>query len=259
MTALMVAFIAGCAGRGAVAQTGVIARGAQTSKVEARLDLPESPGAVSSSAATLAEAGMDGGRPGQGQATMAGHTDKYILPQQQVPALSVKDKYLLGLRDAVSPFSALGWLSSAGYEQLTNGSPNYGTDRGAFGQRLGASVIRDFSEGVLSDSVAASLLHEDPRYYQMGRGHSIVKRAVYAGTRAIITKTDGGRTTPNLALLSGNLAGSILTNAYYPKINTGVTQTAETFGTSVGGSAVGFLVNEFLDDALSIVHIGNRR
>jgi hypothetical protein len=154
----------------------------------------------------------------------------------------------------VSPFSAVGWFASAGYEQLVNGSPNYGTDRGAFGQRLGAAALRDASEGIFSDSVMSPILHEDPRYYRLGPSHNFFVRVIYSGTRPIIGRTDGGRTTPNIANLAGTLAGAALASAYYPPLNRGFTQTMETFGGSVGGSAVGDLASEFFADFLHLLH-----
>jgi hypothetical protein len=165
---------------------------------------------------------------------------------------------LLGLRDSVSLFSAVGWVATAGYEQAVNGSPNYGTDRGAFGQRLGAAAIRDSTEEVFGDSVMSPIMHEDPRYYRMGSSHRFIVRLIYAGTRPIVTRTDGGRTSPNFALLAGTLAGAALTNAYYPQLNRGPTQTMETFGGSLGGSAVGYVVSEFYADVMHAFHLGRQ-
>jgi hypothetical protein len=163
----------------------------------------------------------------------------------------------MGLRAAVSPMSIFGWFTSAGYEQLFNGSPNYGTDSGAFGQRLGAAALCNSSEGILSTSVMAPLLHEDPRYYRMGPGHNFFLRAIYAGTRPLITRTDGGNKTPNFALILGNAEGSALTNAYYPQANRGATETMKTLGYSIGGSAIGFVVSEFWGDVVGMFH-GNK-
>ena len=99
---------------------------------------------------------------------MASRTDKYIAPGQPAPELTAGNKIFLGLKDSVSPLAAFGWLISAGYEQATNGSPNYGGNAKGFAQRLGASAARASSESIFSDSIAASILHEDPRYYRMG-------------------------------------------------------------------------------------------
>ena len=173
--------------------------------------------------------------------------------------MTVHDKIVGGLRDSVSLFSVAGWLGSAGWEHLWNSSPNYGTDSGAFGERLGAATLRGISEGVFTDSLFAPIFHEDPRYYVMGPGHNFFKRAIYAGTRTIITRTDSGHSTPNLALLAGNFAGSALTIPYYPAVNTSFKEVCITFGGSVGGSAVGFVVNEFIVDALVQLHIKKKQ
>jgi hypothetical protein len=178
----------------------------------------------------------------------ASRTQKYIEADQSAPALDAKDKALLGVKSAFSLFAVAGWFTAAGYEQLRNSNPNYGTDRGAFGRRLGAAAMRDPSEGILSDSVMAPLLREDPRYYRLGPSHNLFHRVAYAATRPIVTRTDAGRTTPNLALLTGTLEGAALTNAYYPQVNRGAKQTLETFGASLGGSAVGDIFREFYSD-----------
>jgi hypothetical protein len=230
---------------------------AQTASESAMLSLPDAPDAVRSSDSVSSSASAKTSfNPAPGQLpAVAAPSDKFIAPGQQAPVLSAKDKFVMGAKDSITPFSAASWLASAGWSHLINGSPNYGTNSGAFGQRLGASVIRDISEDFLSTSVMANVFHEDPRYYKMGRGHPIGRRVVYAATRAIITRTDSGRATPNYALLSGNLAGSILTNAYYPPSNHGFKETSEIFFSSVGGSALGFGISEFLSDALAIVHL----
>jgi hypothetical protein len=107
----------------------------------------------------------------------------------------------------------------------------------------------------MSESIFAPVFHEDPRYYVMGKGHNFFKRAIYAGTRVIITRTDDGHTTPNFSLLAGDAAGAALTTTYYPPANTSFSEGAKTFGGSLGGSALGFVVTEFLDDALHFVHL----
>ncbi|WP_188760067.1 hypothetical protein [Edaphobacter acidisoli] len=178
-----------------------------------------------------------------------------ISPDETAPRLTIFDKALGGLRDSVYPPSQVAWIASAGWSQLINRSPNYGTDKGAFGQRLGASAVRDISETVFSKSVFAPVFHEDPRYYRMGPGHGIIQRGVYAATRVFVTRTDEGRATPNYALLVGHAGGAALTVTYYPARNTSFGGVSRTFATSLGGAALGFVADEFLDDVLHAVHL----
>lgn len=238
--------------------------GAQTAIVspvsDAMLALPDAPGEVSSSSASNTASPADSFRfdsmpMRSATPAMASRTTKNIAPGQQAPRLTIGDKILLGFRSSVTPFSLTGWVFSAGYSQAINGSPNYGTNATAFAQRLGAAAARNESEGVFSDALMAPLFHEDPRYYEMGQGHPFIKRVLYAATRTFVTRTDDGQATPNYALLFGNVGGAALTNAYYPPQNRGFGNTAKTFGLSLGGSSLGFIVTEFYTDALEVAHL----
>ncbi len=180
----------------------------------------------------------------------AGIRQHDIDPGQLAPPLTAGDKVAMGLRGTFSLFAAGGWIFASGYEQLSNGAPNWGTDRGAFGQRLGSAALRGSSEDLLRGSVMMPLLHQDPRYYRLGPGHNPLARALYAATRPLISRTDGGRATPNFALFAGNLAGAALTNAYCPPANRSVHQTFATFGSGLGGAAIGDAVAEFFGRSL---------
>jgi hypothetical protein len=178
----------------------------------------------------------------------------FIQAGQTAPQLTARETAVLGLKSSFSLITIAGWFTSAGYDQWLNSSPNYGTDRGAFGERLGAAAICNSSEDLLTESVMSPLLHEDPRYYRMGPGHNFFVRLVYAGTRPIVTRTTSGHTTLNLALILGNAEGSALTNAYYPSVNRGTEQTMETLGFSIGGSAIGDVIGEFYGDVMRMFH-----
>jgi hypothetical protein len=186
---------------------------------------------------------------------LATRSDITIYPGQSAPPLSAHDKEILGFKQSFTLFALIGWTTSAGYTQLVNGSPNYGTDSGAFGERLGAAALRNTSQNIFGNVIFAPLFHEDPRYYKMGKGHRGYNRIFYAATRALITRADDGHATPNYSLIAGRVAGAALSNAYFPQSNRSFSQTAETFGTSMAGGAFGFVVTEFLDEALEIAHL----
>jgi len=180
---------------------------------------------------------------------------KYIPAGWTAQRLTADDKVVLGLKDSISPFSFLGIIFSAGYSHLTNGQPNYGTDRGAFGERLGATAIRDTSESLFTDTIFAPMLHEDPRYYVEGPQYNFFHRVIYAATRPIITRTDSGKESLNGALLLGYASASAISYAYYPAINQNFKDTAATFGGSLAGAAIGDFVSEFSDEVLIKLHL----
>jgi hypothetical protein len=180
---------------------------------------------------------------------------KYIEPGQTAQPLAAPDKVLFGFHQLMSPYLLLTIATAAGYEQAVNGSPNYGTNIGAYGQRMGAAAIRDASQAIFSDSIMASVLHEDPRYYVMGNRRNGFVRATYAISRVFITRADDGAATPNYALFAGYAGAAALENAYYPSDNRGATETAKSFGGSIGGAALSNVVREFLPDILHKAHL----
>jgi hypothetical protein len=161
----------------------------------------------------------------------------------------------MGLRESVTPYSVIGWFVSAGWSHLVDSSPNYGTNSEAFAKRLGAAAALASSRNIFSDSILGPVFHQDTRYYQLGKEHSLIHRAIYAGTRPIIGKTDGGRTIPNYAFLLATGGSSGLTVTYYPEQNTSGSEVAKTFGSSLGGAAVGALINEFGGDIIQGLHL----
>jgi hypothetical protein len=184
---------------------------------------------------------------------------KYIPAGITAQPIDAQDKVMIGLRNVYSPLNFSATILAAGYEQILNGEPNYGTDRGAFGERLGAAGIRETTQGLFTDTLFAPLLHEDPRYYVEGPQYGFIQRTLYAATRPLITRTDGGHSSINGALLFGYAASSALTYTYYPQINRDFHDTASTFGVAIGGAALGFLVHEFSADVLQKLHLAKRR
>jgi hypothetical protein len=227
--------------------------------------LPDSPGAllyptlVSSSSGSdsyVSDAAFGGPDTGPSGKPMALARVKFVSDKQDAPKQEAHDKVLLGLRESVTPFTMLGWVFSAGWAQLIDGSPNYGTNGKAFSQRLGAAAALSASKEVFSDSILAPIFHQDPRYYQLGKTHKFFNRAIYAGTRPIIGRTDGGKIIPNYSTIIGTGGAAALTKTYYPVQNTNTGQVFQTWATSLGGSALGYLVSEFGGEVIGWLHVG---
>jgi hypothetical protein len=225
---------------------------------ESSSSLPDSPGAVFSSSEEFAvslPAAFGGQAPSITGIPAALPRIKYITPGQPAPKQRAQDKILLGLRETLTPYSITGWVLSASWSHLIDGSPNYGVNGEAFAQRLGAAATLNSSKEIFSDSLLATAFHQDPRYYQLGDSHKFLNRGFYAATRPLVGRTDSGRSIPNYAFILGTGAAAALTQAYYPDRNISGSQFARTWVTSLGGSALGYLVSEFGGDAIQWLHI----
>jgi hypothetical protein len=187
---------------------------------------------------------------------MAPMYSRVIPAGEATPQIHKWDKITLATRDLYSVTSFADFFVSAGWQQLRNSQPNYGTDRGAFGERLGAAAIRDSSQAFLTNGLFAVWLHQDPRYFALGRGHSLGRRTWYALTRPLITRdSSDGHAVFNSSLILGQAAGTALTNLYYPQSNRNFHDNISGFGSSIGGSALSFVLDEYTSEILKAVHL----
>ncbi len=187
---------------------------------------------------------------------MAPMYSRVIPAGMATPQIHKWDKIQLAARNLYSATSFASIIFSAGWSQVMNGQPNYGTDSGAFGQRLGAAAIRDSTQAFLSNGPFAVWFHQDPRYFAMGRGHSFVKRTWYALTRPLITRdSSDGHAEFNSSLILGQAAGTALNNLYYPQSNRNFHDNLSSFGGSMGGSALSFVLDEYTSDLLRIIRL----
>lgn len=181
------------------------------------------------------------------QATGPARFTQVIEPGEQAPLLSPGEKMKMSLRRSVRPIVLAPALLSAGWAQLIDGDPKYGSDSGAFGERFGAAMLSAAITRTLSDGVFASLFHQDPRYYRIAHG-SIVHRGLLSAEQEIERRSDSGTIQPNYSAFAGKLASAALAMTYYPPPSRSPGVVAETFATSIATGVGGNLVLEFLPD-----------
>ncbi len=94
-----------------------------------------------------------------------------------------------------------------------------------------------------------SLLHEDTRYYALGnQHHSIATRELYIISRQGVTRTYGGRQTPNIAGLGAKVLTQIVSRTYYPTGATSFSVLATKFGYSAMRDVCFTSIREFYPD-----------
>ncbi|MGH9586367.1 MAG: hypothetical protein ACRD3F_05410 [Acidobacteriaceae bacterium] len=174
--------------------------------------------------------------------------DGVVDPGEQIPPLSTRDKMLYWIQSDTHVVNYFPTLLSAGWAQLIDGDPKYGSDSAAFGERLGAAVLRENSARFFSSGLLPAITHEDPRYYRKAYG-SIKARGVYAAERVFVARRDDGSSGFNYSLVVGNLAASTLTPTYYPAPSANLTVVLTSWLVSFAGSAGGNLFQEFWPDA----------
>lgn len=179
---------------------------------------------------------------------------KYIGTDQTTVRLSAKEKLELSGWEQLHPYAFVTQFWAAGWEQWTNTDPQYGTDGGAFAERLGAAALLQNTRAVLADGMMASIFRQDPRYYRQGH-RPFSQRVYHAIERVVVIRSDEGNYQPNYSQLLGNAAATALTMTYYPAASATWGKTAKGYGISLAEGALGNEIHEFTPELKRLVFI----
>lgn len=163
------------------------------------------------------------------------------------PLVTTREHWQLFLNETFGPFTESGTFASAGYAQITNSYPKYGTNRIAFAQRVGASAADIASHNFFGDFLIASVLHEDPRYFRRGEQYGFWYRVGYGLSRAVVVRTEPGSGF-NWDNVLGSALSTGLSNAYYPPASRTGRVMLVHFGVSVADYGAINLFPEFWPD-----------
>jgi hypothetical protein len=170
-----------------------------------------------------------------------------VDPGESLPRLNAHDKMEFWLHEELRPSAALPALVAAGYGQLLQNDPKYGSGSEAFGQRLGAAALRQATMRFFASSLIPTFDGDDPRYFRAASG-SIWRRTGWAAEQAFIGRRDSGRRAFNYSDIFGHLAAAALTPTYYPPRSRSPGVVMRTWGTSIAGAAGNNLFLEFWPD-----------
>lgn len=131
-----------------------------------------------------------------------------------LPPLTTGQKYRLATAGAFDYFAFPFNMALAGLDQANNSPKSWGQGWGPYAQRFGASFADNSIGTYMTVAVFPSLLHEDPRYYQMGKG-TVKRRAWHAVERLFVTYTDSGAQRFNISETVGNAAAAAISNIYH--------------------------------------------
>jgi hypothetical protein len=166
----------------------------------------------------------------------------------KIPPLTAKQKFKVVLRSTFdrAEYPYIAFL--AGISQAADGEPGFGQGAAGYAKRYGAAFADNTIENFTTGAVLPSLLHQDPRYYQLGHG-SFTHRFGYAISRIFVTRSDAGNSEFNASEVLGSAAtAAIATYSYHPVEDRTFSNTISVWGTQVGWDAVALTVKEFWPD-----------
>jgi hypothetical protein len=170
-----------------------------------------------------------------------------------IPPLTAGKKFKVVARTSFDfvEYPYVGFL--AGISQAQNSEPGYGQGAAGYGKRYGAAFADNTIENFVTGAVLPSLLRQDPRYYQLGRG-GFLHRAGYSISRLFITRSDSGHSQFDVSEIAGAAIAAGISNAYHPAGDRTVANTMSVWGTQMGWDTVATVVKEFWPDIRRKVH-----
>jgi len=166
----------------------------------------------------------------------------------QVPPLTTKEKYKVVAKGSFD-YVQIPWYGFlAGVSQLEDSEKSYGQGGAGYGKRFAAYCADGTIENFMTGAVFPSILHEDPRYFQLGKG-SFMHRTGYSISRIFVTRTDSGHNRFNTSEVFGSaLASGISTFSYHPREDRTAWNAVSVWGSQVGYDTITLVVKEFWPD-----------
>jgi hypothetical protein len=171
----------------------------------------------------------------------------------QTPPVSAGRKFKLVAEDTFDYFNYPWYAFLAGLSQAENSEPGYGQGAKGYGKRYAATFADGTIENFTTGAVFPALLHQDPRYFQLGKG-SFFHRSGYALSRIFITRADSGHSQFNYSEIAGAAVAAGIANAYHPAGDRNFANTMSIWGTDMGWDAFTFFVKEFWPDLKRKLH-----
>lgn len=171
-----------------------------------------------------------------------------------VPPLTVGGKFKVVTRSAFDPVQFVWYGFLSGLSQAENSEPGYGQGAEGYGKRYGAAFADGTIENFMVGAVFPSVLRQDPRFFQSGKG-SFIHRTGYAVSRVFLTRGDNGHTQFNFSEIMGSASSAaISTYSYHPSGDRTLSNTASVWGSEMGYDTITFVVKEFWPDIRRKIH-----
>jgi hypothetical protein len=166
----------------------------------------------------------------------------------QAPPLTSGEKFKVVAKGAFD-YIQVPWYALIGaIGQAENSESGYGQGWAAYGKRVGSSAADGTIENFMTGAILPSILHQDPRYFQMGKGKTW-NRLTYSASRILITRSDSGHKQFNFSEVVGSaLSAGISTYSYHPHSDRHISDVADVWGTQLGTDAITIVLKEFWPD-----------
>jgi hypothetical protein len=164
-----------------------------------------------------------------------------------VPPLTAAQKFGVTARSSFDPVEFLWYGAISGISQAENSEAGYGQGASGYAKRFASEFADGTIENFIAQAMLPSLLHQDPRYFQLGHG-GFWRRTGYAVKRAFVTRTDSGHNQFNYSEVFGAAVAAGISINYHPSGERNLGNALSIWGSQIGYDTLGFVAKEFWPD-----------
>lgn len=163
------------------------------------------------------------------------------------PPPTAKQAFMIATKNSFDYSSFIFVGVTSAFAEWTDTHRQLGEGIPGFGRYYWRGLVDKTDGNYLVIFLFPTILHEDERYYAMGKG-GFWKRAGYAATRILITPNYEGNNTFNASEVLGRGISQAISAAYYPSQTRTVGAISEKLAYAMGRDALTNVFREFWPD-----------
>jgi len=171
----------------------------------------------------------------------------------EIKPITTGESFKMAVLDSFDPmvYPLFGFI--AGVSHVQNEPPSYGKSWEGYAKRYGLAFADNTVCSLITTGLMPSIFKQDPRYYQ-GRTTGFFKRAGYAASRSVVTKSRAGHPQFNISEVGGTLVVANVGNLYYPQEERNAISTLERWGMQAMWDSFANELKEFWPDIRKVMH-----
>jgi hypothetical protein len=177
-----------------------------------------------------------------------------FLTTEVIIPMTWQQKGYLALHDLTDPANFGTIVGISAISIAADPDSAYGPGLKGFGKTVGVSLLQDATGQFFGAFAIPVIAHQDPRYIRMPHA-KLSRRIIYSVSRTVIGRHDDGTSMPNYATLLNYPIGAVISNQYVPGIAGDASSTMVRIVTGIATDPANNLLNEFLPDVASHIHI----
>jgi hypothetical protein len=170
-----------------------------------------------------------------------------VSADTKLPPQKPKEKFIIAAKNSFDYSSFLIAGIQSGINMATNSYPDFDDGATTYFRYYYHTLLDTADSNFMVSGLFPVIFRQDNRFYTLGHGKP-ARRALYAASRVLITRTDAGNKAFNVSEIMGTGAAAGVSTLYYPDQYFTWTKVGQKWLTSVIIDSANFTFKEFWPD-----------